>query len=344
MELFLILSREHETLPSAEVKAALQAENIPFNSKNYELGIMGLMVDDGEEIAQVLGKRLGYAHEICQLLKETTLNELEYDFTNLDWKELLGDDFAVRVKKIGTELEIDSLATEKSLGTIVKSQVADASKVNLENPSSFIRILVTGNTVLIGKRLVKIDKKHFYELKPHKRPFFYPGSMSPKLARCMINLSQIQKDDLLMDPFCGTGGILIEAGILGARVIGSDIDWKMVKGTAENLEHCGIKDFIVFQSDARHLDLEEKVKAVVTDPPYGISASLAGEEGAKLYKDFLESISDNMLDKGRLCMATPHYVDVNALIQGTKFKILERHEIRMHKSLTRVISVMEKLN
>ncbi|MCK9152114.1 TIGR01177 family methyltransferase [Methanobacterium alcaliphilum] len=339
MEIFLILSREHETLPSGEVKAVLEAEEIEYDIKYDEGGVM--VIDSPAKITSILGKRMGYAHEICDLLFETTLENLEKDFTSFNWSSVLEKDFAVRVKKIESITELDSLKTEKKLGNIVKSQ-SNNVKVNLESPLTFIRILVAGSKVMVGKRSFKINKKHFYELKPHKRPFFYPGSMSPKLARCMVNLSRIKKGDLLMDPFCGTGGILIEAGIVGARLIGTDIDEKMVNGTVENLKHCGISDFHIFQSDARNLDLEEKVRAVVTDPPYGISASTAGEDSGKLYSDFLISVSDNMVEKGRICMATPHYVDVNELIKGTKFKILERHEIRMHKSLTRVISIMEK--
>lgn len=341
MEIVLILSREHETLPSAEVKAVLEAEKVEYNLKYNELGVM--IIDTPEtDISLILGKRMGYAHEICELLFETTLDDLENDFSIFDWNSILEKDFAVRVKKIDSTHEVDSLYLERELGNIIKSQSREDINVNLEDPLTFIRILCTGSKILVGKRSFKINKKHFYELKPHKRPFFYPGSMSPKLARCMVNLSRIKKGDLLLDPFCGTGGILIEAGIVGARLIGTDIDEKMVKGTIENLNHCHLNDFHVFQSDARHLNFKEKVNAVVTDPPYGISASTAGEQSGKLYSEFLKSVSDNMIEKGRICMATPHYVDVNELIQGTKFKILEQHEIRMHKSLTRVISIMEK--
>ncbi len=41
-------------------------------------------------------------------------------------------------------------------------------------------------------------------------------------------------------------------------------------------------------------------------------------------------------------MATPHYMDIEGLIQGTNFEIIEQHHIRMHKSLTRVISLLKK--
>ena len=291
---------------------------------------------------RIIGKRIAYGHEICRLIKDTNIENLESDISSIDWKNIIDKNFALRVKKIDSP-ENDSQAMEKKLGAIIKAHVGEEIKVKLEKPDTFIRVLVVGSRVLVGKRETKINKKHFFEIKPHKRPFFYPGSMSPKLARCMINLSRVKSGDLLLDPFCGTGGILIEAGIVGTRIIGTDIDEKMVKGTAKNLEHCGAADFNIFKADARKLDLEEKVNAVVTDPPYGISASTAGEKSSTIFKDFLKSISKNLLENGLICLASPHYVDVNELIQGTDFEILERHEIRMHKSLTRVISVLGKV-
>lgn len=341
MEIFLILSREHETLPLAELKAILEAENIEYELNEVDLGIVKLNTDF-ENAAQVIGKRIAYGHEICSLIKDTTMEDLENDISAIEWKNIIDKNFALRVKKIDSP-ENDSQVMEKNLGAIIKAQVGEGIKVKLEKPDTFIRVLVIGSRVLLGKRETKINKKHFFEIKPHKRPFFYPGSMSPKLARCMINLSRVKSGDLLLDPFCGTGGILIEAGIVGTRIIGTDIDEKMVKGTTKNLKHCRASVFNIFQADARILDLEEKVNAVVTDPPYGISASTAGEKSSTIFKDFLKSISKNLLENGLICLASPHYVDVNELIQGTDFEILERHEIRMHKSLTRVISVLGKI-
>ncbi|MDP2836046.1 MAG: TIGR01177 family methyltransferase [Methanobacteriaceae archaeon] len=338
MEIFLILSREHETLPLAELRAILDAENMDYDLKEVEMGVVKLKTDN-EDAADIIAKRIAYGHEICSLIKDMDIDNLENDILSIDWKEIIDENFALRVKKIES-LENDSQIMEKKFGALIKAQAGEKIKVKLEKPQTFIRVLVTGSRVLIGKRETKIDKKHFFNLKPHKRPFFYPGSMSPKLARCMINLSRAKAGDLLLDPFCGTGGILIEAGIIGTRILGTDIDEKMVKGAAKNLEYCGAKDFHIFQADARKLDLEEKVNAVVTDPPYGISASTAGEESSTIFRDFLKSISNNLLENGLICLASPHYVGVNDLIQGTEFKILERHEIRMHKSLTRVISVL----
>ena len=158
----------------------------------------------------------------------------------------------------------------------------------------------------------------------------------------MVNLTMVKPGEKLLDPFCGTGGILIEAGIIGSQVVGTDIDPKMVEGTIKNLQYCDVRDYEVYQADVRKLKLNYKVDAVATDPPYGISASTRGEESQKLCGDPLLSL-ENMIKAGRrICIATPHYTHLSDFLEGRKFEILEQHDIRMHKSLTRVISVLIK--
>ena len=59
----------------------------------------------------------------------------------------------------------------------------------------------------------------------------------------------VKKNETLLDPFCGTGGILIEAGILGINIIGSDIDKKLVYGCKENLNFYNINNSARFLCD-----------------------------------------------------------------------------------------------
>lgn len=343
MEIIFILSGENETLPQAEVTASLEAENTPFNIKYHRNGILILEIaDEDSEIIDTIGKKIGYTHEVCKLLFKTDMSNLNVDMEKYPWGNIIHQDYAVRVKKIGFDPDFNSQAMEIETGGIIKKKLGDTVKVNLKNPETFLRIIVINNKLFVSKRLIKRAKKHFYDLKPHKRPFFYPGSMSPKLARGMSNLARVKKGSVVLDPFCGTGGILIEAGIIGAKVVGIDIDEKMVVGTKKNLEYCNIKDYEVFQGDARYLNLPYKVDAIVTDPPYGISASTAGVESKKIYEESLLSMQKILKEDGYICMATPHYLDIHELVSHTKFKIIEQYEIRMHKSLTRVISVLKR--
>ena len=254
-------------------------------------------------------------------------------------RDYINENFAVRVKRIRSQ--VDTVGVERQLGTLILDNCDDI-KVNLSKPKSLIRVAAHGNELYVAIERIKLNKKHFEESKPHKRPFFYPGSMNPKLARCMVNLSRVKEGQLLLDPFCGTGGILIEAGLIGCRVVGSDIYWKMKNGTSINLDYYGITDYRTFNLDVRELKMYEKVSAVVTDPPYGISTSTGDIEGEDIFKEFFKAIYDNMDDDAYLCMASPHYVDLKPIADKVGFDIVEQYGIKMHRSLTRIITVICK--
>jgi len=340
MEIAMLLSKEHTTLPLAEVKAVLECEGINYYIKEEGDGLIILDIphETPDNMIEAI-ERLSFTHEVFQILIRADEDNLIMEMEKYPWADVVKSDYAVRVKKMDKKSQFNTSKLEWEMGSVINNATPDA-RVNLDDPSIFIRTVVKNGTVIVGQRIGRISKKHFFNLKPHKRPFFYPGSMSPKLARCMVNLTRIKKGQTLLDPFCGTGGILIEAGIIGARVIGTDIDYKMVKGTQKNLEHCGIGDYQVFREDARKLELPSKVDSIVTDPPYGISASTRGEKSEDLYQQSMQSLQGLLKDDGRMCLATPHYLDLEEVLAGTKFKIIEQHHIRMHKSLTRVISVL----
>lgn len=342
MELLCIQSQEHPELPLAELKAVMECENIDAEIERVTEGLVILkdISDENlDEYYRILVKRLGYTHEVHQILARTDIDNLDEDVSNIDWGKYINETFAVRVKRFHSQ--IDTVGTERHVGTLILDN-CDNIKVNLSKPKSLVRVVAYGNIIYVAIEKIKLDKKHFEDSKPHKRPFFYPGSMNPKLARCMVNLSRVKQGQLLLDPFCGTGGILIEAGLIGCKVAGSDIYWKMKNGTAINLEHYGITDYRTFNVDVRELKMYEKVASVVTDPPYGISTSTGDVDGEEIFNEFFHSIYDNMKDDAYLCMASPHYVDLKPMVDEVGFEIVEQYAIKMHKSLTRIISVIRK--
>lgn len=342
MELLCIQSQEHPELPQAELRAVMECEEIDAEMDVITEGIVilkNITQDNINSYYKILTDRLGYTHEIHEFILKSNVNDLDDDIANVDWSKYIDCTFAVRVKRIRSD--IDTVGYERKIGSLILANSSDI-KVNLSKPNSLIRIVAFGNDFYIGIERIKLNKKHFEESKPHKRPFFYPGSMNPKLARCMVNLSRVKKGQLLLDPFCGTGGILIEAGLIGCKVVGSDIYWKMKNGAAINLDYYGIKDYRAFNLDIRELKMYEKVASVVTDPPYGLSTSTGGVEGNDIFREFFKSIYDNMRDDAYLCMASPHYVDLKPMAEEVGFEIMEQYGIKMHRSLTRIISVIRK--
>lgn len=342
MELLCIQSQEHPQLPIAELKAVMECENIVADIDVITEGLVilkGISPEKCGDYYGILTKRLGYTHEVHEIIVTSTIERLNEDVSSIDWSEYINETFAVRVKRFHSE--IDTVATERKMGSLILENCSDI-KVNLKKPESLIRVVAFNDIVYVAIERIKLNKKHFEETKPHKRPFFYPGSMSPKLARCMVNLSRVKEGQLVLDPFCGTGGILIEAGIIGCKVVGSDIYWKMKNGTAINLEHYGITDYRTFNLDVRELKMYEKVAAVVTDPPYGISTTTGDVDGENIIKEFYKSIYDNMEDDAYLCMASPHFIDLKPMVDEVGFEIVEQYGIKMHRSLTRIISVIRK--
>lgn len=355
MEITVILSQENETLPKAELLARLKTLEIGYEILNEYPGVIELEVDADKERIIELGSHLGYTHEILLTLCKTTPEELESSIQKIDWKKQILDSFKVRVKRIGNG-EVDKDRIERNIGGYIKQDCQ--MPVSLDNAVHTVKLVYTNpktlvnefkeervvgyNKVIITQLLIEQDKRHFFDNKPHKRPYFHPGSMSPKLALCMVNLAHVKEGDVVLDPFCGTGGILIEAGDLNTTLIASDLEKCMYEGTKLNLAHEGFENFKVYWEDVRKLQIDETVDAVAMDPPYGISTTLGGEDTKKLYTEALVAIEKHLKDDGHICMASPHYIDMNEVVENTPLKILEQHAIRMHKSLTRIITVLAK--
>lgn len=62
------------------------------------------------------------------------------------------------------------------------------------------------------------------------------GMLPPKLAQIIINLANPAEASTLLDPFCGTGVILQEALLMGAHVVGTDLEPRMIEYSEANLK------------------------------------------------------------------------------------------------------------
>ena len=54
--------------------------------------------------------------------------------------------------------------------------------------------------------------------------------MDPQLSIIMANQAQVKKGDIVLDPFVGSGSLLIPPSMFGAFTIGTDIDFMMIHG------------------------------------------------------------------------------------------------------------------
>ena len=125
---------------------------------------------------------------------------------------------------------------------------------------------------------------------------------------------------------------------MGMKLSGYDIDGRMVEGCIENLRYYGLNGEIR-EGDAMKLDqIDERVDAIVTDPPYGRSSFMTERNIEKFYEKFLLSAS-KVLDPGKyLIMILPDSSD----LKTDKFEVKENYSLYVHKSLTRKIFVLRR--
>ncbi len=178
----------------------------------------------------------------------------------------------------------------------------------------------------------EIKGKDFHVRDAKNRPFFHPSSLNSRDARMLVNAAGVMKGDVVVDPFCGAGGILIEAGLLGAKVIGVDIDKKMVRGCRINLNHYRVKGTVI-EGDARTFEPDDDVYAVITDPPYGRSTRTPD----KIKSLYLSSFEQIRTYTKKLVTLLPF--EGEYILEKAGFEVVRKGWWDVHSSLRRRVYV-----
>lgn len=340
--LFLLVSGEHPTLPFSEITSILEAEGYHFRPLELLRQIFRLEADKNAVKAIVVRAALTkvYCQELFNCAPKSAEIAETLRRTSLASAIQKGESFAVRVQRIGgVEADVSSVDLERKLGEIVLKK-APGTKVKLKTPKHVFFGVITENRFIFGLRLAETATKPFLERRPRKRLFFQPSAVAAKLARCMVNLTKAKRGSLVFDPFCGTGSFLIEAGLIGCRVIGADAQKHMVQGASSNLLHFNVAPEAMMVADAEHPPIT-RVDAIVTDPPYGRTASTLGKSTEHIVKTVLPEFQSLLDSKRRICIASPKTIAIGRIAQRVGFKHVESHYVYVHRSLTREIAVLE---
>ncbi|MBK1668234.1 hypothetical protein CKO28_09315 [Rhodovibrio sodomensis] len=116
------------------------------------------------------------------------------------------------------------------------------------------------------------------------------GSLPPPIAAAMAFMTRPVDDDTILDPVCGSGTLLAEAGgyAPGARLIGTDQDLQAVKTARRNLKSFDTAQ--VEHADARALDLPDaSVSLVLANLPFGKQYGDVAENRS-LYAEVLQEV------------------------------------------------------
>jgi tRNA (guanine10-N2)-dimethyltransferase len=164
--------------------------------------------------------------------------------------------------------------------------------------------------------------------------------MDPALARALCNLAGARPGATVVDPMCGTGGIALEASLLGARTVGVDALEKMVRGTRENLGELAPEAaaWDVVRGDARRLPLaDDAADGLVVDVPYERQSAVAADDLDDLVEGALSAACE--VAPRAIVVADRSWVDA---AESAGWSVQCVHRRRVHRSLVRSIHVLER--
>ena len=131
-----------------------------------------------------------------------------------------------------------------------------------------------------------------------------PAASHPTIAAALAQLAGVRADDVVWDPFVGSGLELVERGLLGphALLIGSDTDPHALAIAAANLAAAGLERVELVQADAT-THCPAGVTLIITNPPMGRRVQRG--DVAPLLTAFLTNAGAVLQPGGRLVWISP---------------------------------------
>ncbi|NPB01074.1 MAG: methyltransferase domain-containing protein [Crenarchaeota archaeon] len=193
--------------------------------------------------------------------------------------------------------------------------------------SMFIKSIEVNNMRLTFPRSFLIASR------PLNRVDTASSPLEVTLSRILLNLSKVKEGYRVLDPFSGVGGILFEARMLGAHVVGIDISRQYLKVQNMNLVD---GDQILSDSSTVIPMRSGSFDALVSDPPYS-KLSLIDVDLDILYRN-LAKICGTVLKKGgRVAVSYISSISLEDYLEMEGLEVLCLGYQYVHKTLIRKI-------
>lgn len=198
-------------------------------------------------------------------------------------------------------------------------------KVDLGHPDTIIDVIITSGIAYVGIRQWT-NTEDFESRRAHLRPVLHPSGMHPALARALVTLSCAAS---IHDPFCGAGGLLIEAGLAQKRVSGADIDPAMIARARVNCSQAKLRPELRVADATLWVP---RVQAVIADLPYGRSTR----------PQALKPLLDAFLHRAQQSTSRAVIGLPGEISMPGEWAVRAHFSVYVHKSMTRHFYVLEK--
>jgi putative N6-adenine-specific DNA methylase/tRNA (guanine6-N2)-methyltransferase len=249
---------------------------------------------DGEDALQMIHETVKTldvdAMTGAETFRATTVRRGEHDFTSMDVQQYAGGALDARY---------------------------DAA-VDLEEYDVEVRVDVHDDRCLVSVQHTK------EALSRRQARLFQPrAALKPNVAYALLRLAHLDDaPEVVLDPFCGSGTILWEAGARwpDAHLVGNDWNEDTLAGARENADAQDMTERVTFfEDDVWHLaetldDLPADL--VVTNPPFGVRLASSMDFGP-FYRRVLQQLHAVLLPAGRVVILVLRQAPFNQALRGT---------------------------
>nr|CAD2201449.1 unnamed protein product [Meloidogyne enterolobii] len=238
---------------------------------------------------------------------------------------LIKSAFRILINASSHEIVLEQLSKSNILQRYGSSMGLTEAPIDLKNAHNIFTVFEIGINYNneVNQKSDRILFTKFTGLKNKfalmSRNYIGNSTMDPELAFIQANLVLSSPGSLLIDPFCGTGGILLSAAYFCSHVLGVEIKWDVAKAKGKssrvgegllgsdqsvkaNFSQYGLNDGrylgVILADSSKHKMWRHFgfFDAILADPPYGIR-----ERGQKLgviqWKRKVETEIKQMEDK-----------------------------------------------
>ncbi|MBI3623508.1 methyltransferase domain-containing protein [Candidatus Pacearchaeota archaeon] len=330
------LNRTGNKVLSLERKSHAILVDLKDKINNKTIDFLGGVIAIGEVTSSANEKELD--KQGIYLGVKNNITYAVWDFSN----EEAYDELVLYLKKRFRQEKLK--ASQKNLNGSLRLQNGDNVRI--------VQGLVDEEYFIFNNLFGKINQKSNSEeieerdmTKPVRRESL---SISPRLAKIMINLSEIKEGEVLLDPFCGIGVILQEALLQNIKVIGVDRDSDAIRGAIENLKWGKFRkdSYKLINADSRN----ERVKdfsVIATEPDLGmvLRKMPPNDVARKVLNDYEALMIDALNNfkrqvKGRIVFTAPLIrtmkgrvsCNISRILKNTGLKVVDGFHIEEYRN------------
>ena len=201
--------------------------------------------------------------------------------------------FRVDCSRIGEHM-FNSQEIRQNIGEIIYNK---GYKVNLNKPDNIFYVDIINDYCFFGKNPINLGKRN-YRVRAGK------DSLNAVLAYSLLKIANFKKDEVLLDPFCGDGIILIEAGLIGGKKLyGLNQD---IKNASINSKVAKVK-LNLYKNDLTWLSTlfkQNSVDLIVTKPLFQ-SKTKSVNFVDKIIKELFHQANYILKKNARMILLTP---------------------------------------